>query len=232
MAQTSSAVPLIASGNTLLSISADGHSTSAPDLAVFSAGVTSQGPTASQAMTTNAADMGRVVAAVKKAGIAEKDVQTSSISLNPVYGQPVMGPNGQVVQEPRIVGYQANNTVMIKQRDLKGFGKVLDSLVAAGATNISGPAFQIDKPDSALDQARLDAVTKARTRAALYAKAAGLRILRIATITEGSGYNPQPIVAMYAKSGRADSESTPVAPGEVETAVTVAMQFELAPLNN
>ena len=219
--------PTIVASNTLLTLTADGRSARVPDMAVFSAGVTSQGKTAGEAMSANAADMNRVIAALKKAGIADKDVQTSSINLNPLYGQPVVGPNGQVVQEPRIVGYQANNTVTVRSRDIKGFGKVLDALVSAGANQISGPAFQLSDPSSATDEARMMAIKAARTRAELYAKAAGLRVVRIVSITEGGGYSPpQP---MYAKAMQADSGSTPVSAGEVEAAVSVTVQFELAP---
>ena len=219
--------PTIAASSTLLTLTADGRSTRVPDLAVFSAGVTSQGKTAGEAMSANAADMNRVIAALKKAGIADKDVQTSSIQLNPLFGQQVVSPNGQVMQEPRIIGYQATNTVTVRSRDIKGFGKVLDALVGAGANQISGPAFQLSDPSSANDEARISAIKSARTRADLYAKAAGLRVVRIVSITEGGGYSPpQP---MYAKAMMADAGSTPVSAGEVEAAVSVTVQFELAP---
>ena len=221
--------PVIAPASTLLVLSAEGRSTRVPDLATFSAGVTSQGKTAGEAMTANSADMNRVVAALKKSGIAEKDIQTSSINLNPMYGQPVVGPNGQVTQEARIIGYQANNTVNVRQRDLKGFGKVLDALVAAGANQVNGPNFQMANPDAAQDEARVAAMKAVRARAELYAKASGLRVVRILSISEGGGYSP-PMPVMYAKAAMADAAApTPVAVGEVESAVTVSVQFELAP---
>ena len=221
--------PVIAPASTLLVLSAEGRSTRVPDLATFSAGVTSQGKTAGEAMTANSADMNRVVAALKKSGIAEKDIQTSSINLNPIYGQPVVGPNGQVTQEARIIGYQANNTVNVRQRDLKGFGKVLDALVAAGANQVNGSNFQMANPDAAQDEARVAAMKAVRARAELYAKASGLRVVRILSISEGGGYSP-PMPVMYAKAAMADAAApTPVAVGEVESAVTVSVQFELAP---
>ena len=218
----------IAASSTLLTLSAEGKSTRTPDLAVFSAGVTTQGDTAGQAMSANAAAMTRVISALKKAGVADKDIQTSSINLNPVYGQPVMGPNGQVVNEPRIVGYQAVNMVTVRARDIKNFGKVLDALVASGANQISGPSFQMSDPSTAQDEARLGAMKAARTRADLYARAAGLRVVRIVSISEG-GYNPpQPKYAMM-EARSADAASTPVQAGEVEAQVSVTVQFELAP---
>jgi uncharacterized protein YggE len=221
--------PVIGAARTLLAVSADGRSTRTPDLAVFSAGVTSQGKTAAEAMTANSADMNRVFAALRKAGIADKDIQTSTINLNPVYGQPVFGPNGQVAQEARIIGYQAMNMVNVKQRDLKGFGKVLDALVASGANQVSGPNFQMENPDVALDEARVAAMKAARARADLYARAAGLRVVRIVSISEGSGYNP-PMPVMYAKAAMAEAAMpTPIAAGQVEATVNVSVQFELAP---
>jgi uncharacterized protein len=229
MAHDAQSGPVVAAGNTLLAVSAEGRSARTPDLAVFSAGVTTQGKTASAAMTANAAAMTKVVAELKKAGIADKDIQTSSINLNPVYGQPVIDPQGQMIQEPRIVGYQASNMVSVKQRDLKGFGKVLDALVAAGANQINGPSFQMDQPELALDEARTNAMKAARARADLYARAAGLRVVRILTISEGGGYQP-PMPVMFAKAERAgDASSTPVSAGQVEAQVSVAVQFELAP---
>ncbi|MDE2412666.1 MAG: SIMPL domain-containing protein [Sphingomonadales bacterium] len=229
MAQNASPVPVIAQGSTLLTVSADGKSTRAPDLAVFNAGVTTQGQTAGDAMSANAAAMNKVFAALKKAGIAEKDVQTSNINLNPIYGQQVVEPNGNVTREPRIVGYQATNSVSVRQRDLKAMGKVLDALVSAGANNINGPSFQIDNADAAQDEARTAAVTKARARANLYAKAAGLRVVRIVSISESGGYAPPMPMMMQAKFAMADAAPTPIAAGEVESQVNVTVQFELAP---
>jgi hypothetical protein len=227
-AQQTQSGPAIAPGSTLLALSAEGRSTRVPDLALFSAGVTSQGKTAAEAMAANSADMNRVVAALRRAGIADKDIQTTSINLNPIYGQPVVRPDGQVTQEARIIGYQANNMVSVRQRDLKGFGKVLDALVAAGANQVSGPNFQMANPEAAQDEARLAAIKAVRARADLYARATGLRVVRMVSISEGGGYSP-PMPVMYAKAAMADSAPTPVAAGEVESVITVSVQFELAP---
>jgi len=187
----------IAATSTLLTVSADGKTSRVPDLAVFNAGVTSQGNTAGAALSANSADMTRVIATLKKAGIADKDIQTSQISLNPIYGQPVVQPNGMVTQEPKIVGYQATNTVSIRSRDIKNFGKVLDALVASGANQVNGPSFQLADSDAATDEARVNAMKAARARADLYAHAAGLRVVRIVSISESGGYSPpQPMYAM------------------------------------
>lgn len=229
LAQTQSPIAAIAPSSTLLSINAEARSARKPDLAVFSAGVTSQGKTAAAALASNSADMNRVVAALKAAGIADKDIQTSGLNLNPLYAQPVVGPNGQVEsQEPRIIGYQVTNQVNVRQRNLAQFGKVLDTLVAAGANQINGPSFELENSDSAMDEARTAAMAKARQRAELYAKAAGLKVKRIISISEGGGYSP-PMPVVYAKMAMAEAAPTPVAPGEVGLVANVAVQFELAP---
>lgn len=221
--------PSIAASSTLLSLTAQGKSTRTPDLAVFNAGVVTQGATASEALSANAAAMNRVIATLKKAGIADKDIQTSQISLNPVYIQPEYGPNGVPRQEPRITGYQAVNNVTIRSRNVSGFGKVLDALVASGANQVNGPSFQMAEPAAALDEARLDAMKEARARADLYARAAGLRVVRIVSISESGGFAPpQPVYARAMKAEMA-AAPTPIAVGEVEAEVSLSVQFELAP---
>ena len=220
----------IAPGNTLLTVSADGRSLRVPDLAVFSAGVTSSGKTAGEALRSNAADMNRVVAALKRAGIADRDIQTSNLSLNPVYAPQVQRPDGQYEQpEQRIVGYQANNTVTVRQRKLDEFGRVIDTLVEAGANQVNGPSFQMDEPDAATDEARLAAMKKARARAELYARAAGLRVVRILSISESGGYTPGPPVVFARMAADSAAAPSPVAAGEIQLNATVTVMFELAP---
>ncbi len=224
--------PIVAAGSTLLTLSAEGHSTRTPDLAVFSAGVTSQGKTAGEALSANAADMGKVVAALKRAGIADRDIQTSNLNLNPVYSQPVQLPNGQYDQQPpHIIAYQVNNTVTVRQRNIAQFGKVIDTLVSAGANQVNGPSFQMDDPDAATDEARGQAMKKARARADLYARAAGLKVVRILTISEGGGYvpAPQPVFARAMMAEKMDSAPSPVAAGEMQLTANVTVLFELAP---
>ena len=220
--------PAMAPTNTLLTVNAEGRATRAPDVAVFSAGVASTGATAGQALSANAANMNRVIAALERAGVASRDIQTSNLSLNPVYAEPRRLPNGTVEQgTPRITGYQVSNQVTVKQRNLDQFGKVIDTLVAAGANQVNGPSFQVDNGDTATDEARVDAIRRARDRAELYTRAAGLRIVRILTIGETVGYAPP--VPMYRMAVAQAAAATPIAPGEVALNVNVTVQFELAP---
>ncbi len=228
MAQAVSPGPVVAPGNAVLTLSADGRSTRTPDLAVFSAGVTTQAKTASAALSENAERMNAVITALKASGIAERDIQTSNLSVNPVYGQPRTDANGNMTGDPVIIGYQATNQVEVKQRKIGNYGKTIDTLVNAGANQVSGPSFQLDNPDAASDEARLEAMKKARARAELYAKAAGLTVKRILTISESGGYSPQPMV-MYARaeSMMAKSAPSPVAADEVQVGANVTVTFEL-----
>ena len=228
MAQAVSPGPVVAAGNAVLTVSADGRSTRTPDLAVFNAGVTTQAKTAAAALSENAERMNAVIAGLKASGIAERDIQTSNLSVNPVYGQPRADENGNVSGEPVITGYQATNQVEVKQRKIGNYGKTIDTLVSAGANQVSGPSFQLDQPDAASDEARIDAMKKARARAELYAKAAGLNVRRILTISESGGYAPQPMV-MYARADAmmAKAAPSPVSAGELQIAANVTVTFEL-----
>lgn len=223
--------PVVAAGNTLLTINAEGRTSRQPDIAMFNAGVSSSGKTAGEAMSANSADMAKVIAALRRAGIAERDIQTSNLNLNPVYAdmsrQPAADPLEQ--QVPRIIGYQANNSVTVKHRDLKNFGKVIDTLIAAGANQVNGPNFMIDQQDAALDDARVAAVRKARERADLYARAAGMKVVRLVSISESGGYSPpMPMYRIVATAQSADA-AAPIAPGEVALQMNVTVQYELAP---
>lgn len=220
-AQSVPATPYAVSADaTLLSVSAQAEASRVPDVASLSAGVVTQAADGNAAMRLNAEQMAKVMAAIKAAGIADKDVRTSGIGLHPQYRYAEN-------EAPRITGYQATNTVSLKVRDIAKLGQVMDALVAQGANQINGPNFEIDQPEPVYDEARLAALEKAQARAKTYAEALGLRVRRIVSIGEGGGgFRPVPMVAMQAKAfDRA--ESTPVAPGETTLSVSLDVVFEL-----
>jgi uncharacterized protein YggE len=216
----------------LLSVSAEGQSRRSPDLALFSAGVVTQADTAAEALAANSRRMERVVAALKQAGIADRDIQTSAISLQPRYTNPEPPRPYDGVQKPeapRIVGYEAHNNVQVRVRRLDRMGRIIDTLVSEGANQVNGPSFTLDEPSAALDEARTEAVANARKRAELYASAAGMRVERILTISEGGGYYPMQEVFAVGRGAMAPPPPppTPVAPGELTLGVSVSVQFEL-----
>ena len=208
-----------ASDGTLLSVSSRAEARKAPDIATFSAGVVTQAADGNAALRQNAEQMNRVLAAIKAAGVADKDVQTSGISLNPQYRY-------EENQPPRITGYQASNTVNVKLREVAKMGKVLDALVASGANQVNGPSFGIDDPEPLYDRARLDALKAARARAETYAGALGVRVRRIVSISEGGAAMPSPMPRMAMMKAEA-YDSTPVAAGESSVSVNLDMVFEL-----
>ena len=220
IAQAVATAPVLA--GTRLDVNSTGEVTRVPDLAVISAGVQTLQPTATAAIEENAARMERVRAALKRAGIADKDIQTSSISLNPEYHYENNRP-------PRLTGYRATNTVNVKFRDLKRTGSILDALVAEGANQISGPNLTIDKPDEAYDEARIKAVASGRARAELYARALGKRVVRILSVSESGGYVPPPMPMAYARDAMqvGAAAKTEIDPGTQQLQVNVSMSFEL-----
>lgn len=205
---------------TLLSVSAQAQTKRVPDVATISAGVVTQAADANAAMRANAEQMAKVMAAIQAAGIGERDIQTSGINLNAQYKYVEN-------QEPAITGYQASNTVNLKVRDIAKLGKVLDALVASGANQVNGPSFEIDQPEAAYDEARRNALDKARARAAMYAKTLGMRVRRIVSINEGGGYRPpMPMPMMAMARGKAETD-TAVSPGETTLSANLDVVFEL-----
>ena len=206
---------------TRLDVSATGEVTRVPDVAIISAGVVSRASTATAALQDAATRMDKVLAALKQAGVADRDMQTGAISLNPEYRYPEN-------QSPQLVGYTASNTLTIKFRDIRSSGKILDALVAVGANQINGPNLTVDKPESALDEARANAVAIGRARAEQYAKSLGLRVVRVVSVSESGGYAvppaPPPVPMMMARGER---DSTSIQPGEQKLQVNLAMIFEL-----
>lgn len=211
--------PVALAEGTLLDVVAEGQANRVPDIATIRAGVVTQAPTAAAALSANAAQMARVLAAVKAAGVAARDVQTATIALNPQYRYAENQP-------PVITGYQASNSVSVKFRDIAKSGAILDALVKQGANQIDGPNLSIDQLEAAQDEARVDAVKRARARADLYAKALGMRVERLVALSEGDGALPGPVPAMMVRAQSA-KDATQVVPGEQQVGVTVRVRFIL-----
>lgn len=213
--------PMVSSDGTLLSVSAEASSKRVPDVATISTGVVTRGADTNTAMRQNADQMAKVMAALKAAGIAERDIQTSGINLNPQY-------HYQQNEAPKITGYEARNTVSVKVRDLAKLGRIMDTLVAQGANELNGPSFEVDKPDEAYDEARRAALEKAQARAGMYAKTLGLKVRRIVSIDESSGGFRPPVMYGGMRAMAADAKmETQVAPGESNLSVTLNIVFEL-----
>ena len=203
-----------------LDITATGEVTRVPDVAVISTGVVTRSATAVGAMQQAAARMARVRTALKAAGVEDRDIQTSNLSLNPDYRY-------ENNQPPKLVAYQASNTVTVRFRDIANSGKIIDALVAEGSNQINGPTLTIDKPEAALDEARARAVALGRARAELYARSTGLRMVRLVAVSETGGSYPVPPPMPVMMEARAQAANSKIDPGEQKLQVTLAMTFEL-----
>ncbi|HEU4821719.1 MAG TPA: SIMPL domain-containing protein [Qipengyuania sp.] len=192
-----------------------------PDLATVGAGVTSRAPTAVQAMQQTATAMDAVVRRIKALGIADEDIQTTGIELNPHYDY------NQAQQRQIFRGYQASNRVSVILRKVPDTGRVLDALVAAGATDISGPSFSIDDDTAQRVQARNVAMDKAKQQAEDYARWAGYSGVRLLQVSELMNPGRPMPYAMEVRAASADAKATPVEPGLVGTAVTVNVTYEM-----
>lgn len=220
MSSSAQTTPFVATDGTLLNVSAQGEAKRVPDIATISTGVVTRAPDANAAMRANAEQMAKVVAAIKAAGIADKDVQTSGINLNPTYQY-------RENQPPSITGYEANNTVSMIVRDIPKLGKILDSLAAVGANQINGPSFDVDKKDEALDEARRKAVESAQARAQMYAKTLGMKVRRIVSISETGRFSP-PVPMMRMQMAKAEAAAdTSISPGENTLSINLDVVFEL-----
>ena len=205
---------------TRLDINATGEATRVPDVAVISTGVTVRSASATGAIQQAATRMARVRAALKAAGVEDRDIQTSQLSLNPEY---IYANN----QPPKLNGYTASNQLSVRFRDIANSGKIIDALVAEGANQINGPTLTIDKPEAALDEARAKAVATARARADLYARAVGMRVVRVVSMSESGGSFPvPPPTPMFARAQAAERDSK-IDPGEQKLEITLAVTYEL-----
>jgi uncharacterized protein YggE len=206
---------------TTLNLSAEGEVRLAPDMATITLGVSTQAPTAQAAMAANASQMTAVTAALRRQGLADKDIQTSNISLNAQYQY---GEN----QPPKLTGYQASNQVTIRVNDLARLGPALDAVVAAGANQVQGISFGLKEPQAAEDQARVNAAKALAAKADLYAGATGYHVGRLISLSESSGYTPGPPMPAPMVAARfAKADATPVSAGELSVRIEVSGQYEL-----
>lgn len=206
-----------------ISVTGTGRVKTEPDVADISLGVTKQGDEAAEASSKAAEAMESMIAALLEMGIDEADIQTTSLSLNPIYDW-----NNQPAT---IEGWEANNMVQVTIRDVESIGTVVDAATAAGATNVNYISFRVEDPSESEMAARDAAVADAKVKADALAAAAGVTIVGVISISESGGASPQPIYMEGGDMAFAAAEDsmakTPVLPGEVELSVDVFIQYEI-----
>jgi uncharacterized protein YggE len=202
----------------VITMNGHGEARAVPDTAMLSAGVSAQAPTAAAALAANTTRMQSVLAALKKQGVPEKDIQTSNFSISPQYANG----NGEA---PRITGYQANNQVEVRLEDVSKLGVTLDALVTAGANQMNGVSFSIRNDTTLLADARVAAVAEARLKAETFAKAAGVGLGSILSIGEAGNEGPRPMYAAAPMMVR--DKAVPMALGEQSVNADITIVWEI-----
>jgi uncharacterized protein YggE len=205
---------------TTLNLSAEGVVQIAPDQATVQVGVQTRGATAAEAMAANAAQMNAVMSALRKTGIAERDIRTTDVSLQPQYSFPNE-------RAPVLEGFTAGNDVTVTLKDVGGMGAVIDAVTSAGANQIQGISFGLKDPEAAQNTARQAAVKALTARADLYAAAGGYHVKRLINLTEEASGLPGPPMPMPMMAMAKAAAPTPVSGGELSVRVQVSGAFEL-----
>jgi len=202
-------------------VTGEGGVSAAPDFAQVTLGVTTSGKTAGDAVAANAQAANALVALIKTEGVAPADIQTSNVSVSPMFSE--LSSNRETA--PTITGYSVSNNLTVRIRDIPRLGALLDKAVTAGANSIYGIGFGHNNPSALLDKARPLAVADARRKAEIYAAAGGGRIGRLMVLTEEAGR--QPPMAFSRAYTAAAAAQTPIEAGEDKLTVSVNARFEL-----
>ncbi|MEQ1771697.1 MAG: SIMPL domain-containing protein [Devosia sp.] len=225
---TALASPAFAAGS--MQITGHGEVSAKPDSAYVTSGVTSQGASAKEALDANTADMAKLIEVLKAAGIDADDIQTSGFSVNPNYVYTDARDANGYQLPPKINGYMVTNSVTVYVRDLGVLGAVLDQAVTVGANTINGINFTVDDPAELYNEARRAAFADARSKAELYADAAGVELGALALVSEQQTYNaPQPYFIKAEAAASRDVSAVPIEAGNLTFTIDVNVNWDLEP---
>lgn len=212
-----------------INISGVGEVTAAPDMAIVTSGVVTDGETARDALTANTEAMTALVNVLKEAGVEDKDIQTSGFSVHPNYVHTDKRDENGYQLPPKISGYRVSNNVTVRIKDLDNVGAVLDSAVTVGANTINGISFAVSDTKELLQEARKRAMENAMATAKIYTDTAGVELGNVMNISENQHYSPAPMMkSRGAMMAMAESDmAVPVEAGEMNYSVTVNVQWEI-----
>ena len=245
-----------------ITVNGTGNAYAVPNIATFSFTVSDTEKTVTDAQTKATVAVNSALAVVRAAGVASKDIDTQSYSINPQYeyqnavcptpgvynsgasagsasvssgvmipaiapapATPTYCPSGKSV----LTGYQVSESITVKLRDLSKAGSLLTSLGSAGVSDLNGPSFGVDNPDSVNAQARSAAITDAKSKADELAKELGVHLVRITSFSENNGNYPVPVMyaAMNASSGSVSAPTPEVPAGQQEVTDNVTITYEI-----
>lgn len=204
-----------------MTVTGQGKAAAAPDLAIVTIGVQSDGATAQAALRANSAAMNATISKLKSMGIESRDIQSSGLSVNPRYNYE------KNRSEPEVIGFRASNSVRVRLRDLDQAGAVIDEAVSSGANSLGGINFTFAEPKPLYEAARRDAVADARARAKLLADAAGVSLGPILSITDGYAPSPRPDRIMLSANRMEADASVPLEAGESSVSANVTLIYEI-----
>jgi uncharacterized protein YggE len=203
-------------------VTGEGSVAVSPNYAQIRSGVTTDAKTVKEASDANTKSMSAMVQSLRDFGIAQKDIQTSQFSIEPIYTSQskLSGSSAD-----KLSGYRVSNQVRVTVRQISQIGEILDRLIKAGATDVGNIAFLVSEPEKALDQAREAALADARRKAELYARAAGIRLGRVVWITESSDF-----AALAGGTTLAPKRVSkpPIEAGETTIAASITVGFDIA----
>lgn len=200
------------------SVSGEGKSNTAPDIAVINVGVQAQGATVKQAQQELNGAINKVTEAIKKVGVEARDIQTSAYNLNPTYDYR----EGR----GRITGYQASSNLTVKVHEIEKANQVIDAATANGANQVGGVSFDIDDKTKVENEARQKAVAEAKKKAEEAARIAGFKLGRIINYNEDFG-SPERLMPLLAEAAVGKSAPTQIEPGSTEVVVVVTLSYEI-----
>ncbi len=201
-----------------ITVTGQGRVAAVPDMATINLGVTNHAKAAGAAMAATSEATAKILQRLSDLGVEARDMQTSSLTLNPVWSDRNSSGSGN----PDISGYVASNLVLVRVRDLSDLGRIMGAVIDDGANNFNGLQFTVQDPDPLLDEARQLAVADAMAKAELLTTAAGVGLGKVLSMAEQGGGRP---VMMEMDSAR--SAGVPIAAGEVSISASVTMTFAI-----
>lgn len=215
-------------GETLLEVQATGHASAAPDVAYLNIGVVSTGASAKEATDANAAQMTRVIAAIRAAGIEPRHIRSQQINVQPRFAR--AGQNDYQGQA-QITGYVANNSVAVTVAELSRASAVVTAAFDAGANTVNGPNLALLDDRKAVSGARGQALAEARAEADTYAAGLGMRVVRVLRVSERGRFidSAGESGVRYRVEHAPAYGGTPIVPGELRQRVMLWVDFALAP---
>ncbi len=202
-------------------VTGEGEASAAPDMAFLTLGVEADGATAAEALRKNSAQMEATIKSLRDAGVDKKDIQTANLNVGARYDY------SKENSPPRIIGYQASNTVAVKLRNLEKAGAIIDKAVGVGANRLDSISFGFADQKPLMNEARKSAVADARSRAALYADAAGVKLGQVLQISDSFSARPGPIPVMARMEAASDARAVPISVGESSVGANVTIIYAI-----